>query len=67
VVTHLAQVAARADHQISVLKSEVGGRTITTAAVVTGEERVVELSRMLSGHPDSDVARAHARELLDQS
>jgi DNA repair ATPase RecN len=30
-----------------------------------GEERVIELSRMLSGHPDSDVARAHARELLE--
>ena len=30
----------------------------------TGEDRVVELSRMLSGHPDSDAARAHARELL---
>lgn len=65
VVTHLAQVAARADHQISVLKQEDGGRTVTTAALVTGEERVVEVSRMLSGHPDSDVAQAHARELLD--
>ena len=29
-----------------------------------GEDRVTELSRMLSGHPDSDAARAHARELL---
>ena len=29
-----------------------------------GEDRVRELSRMLSGHPDSDAARAHARELL---
>ena len=27
-------------------------------------QRVGELSRMLSGHPDSDAARAHARELL---
>jgi DNA repair protein RecN (Recombination protein N) len=64
VVTHLAQVAARADHQISVVKQEAGGRTVTTALVVTGEERVAEVSRMLSGHPDSDAARAHARELL---
>jgi DNA repair protein RecN (Recombination protein N) len=65
VVTHLAQVAARADHQISVLKEEAGGRTTTTAATVVGEDRVVEVSRMLSGHPDSDAARAHARELLE--
>jgi DNA repair protein RecN (Recombination protein N) len=65
VVTHLAQVAARADHQISVLKQEAGGRTVTTAAPVSGEDRVAEVSRMLSGHPDSDAARAHARELLE--
>jgi DNA repair protein RecN (Recombination protein N) len=64
VVTHLAQVAAKADQQITVQKDEIGGRTLTSASPVRGEERVIELSRMLSGHPDSDVARAHARELL---
>jgi DNA repair protein RecN (Recombination protein N) len=65
VVTHLAQVAAKADRQIAVHKDEVDGRTLTSARPVEGEERVVELSRMLSGHPDSDAARAHARELLE--
>jgi DNA repair protein RecN (Recombination protein N) len=64
VVTHLAQIAACADHQISVEKREVEGRTVTSAATIEGEDRVIELSRMLSGHPDSDSARAHARELL---
>ena len=64
VVTHLAQVAARGDQQISVAKREVGGRTVTTAFTVEGEDRVRELSRMLSGHPDSQAAQAHARELL---
>jgi DNA repair protein RecN (Recombination protein N) len=64
VVTHLAQVAAGADHQISVRKVEAAGRTATTAATVRGDERVTEISRMLSGHPDSDAAQAHARELL---
>jgi DNA repair protein RecN (Recombination protein N) len=67
VVTHLAQVASRADAQISVVKRESRGRTVTTATAVRGEERVTELSRMLSGHPDSDAARAHARELLGAS
>ncbi len=64
VVTHLAQVASQADAQISVVKGESRGRTVTSATVVEGEDRVTELSRMLSGHPDSDAARAHARELL---
>jgi DNA repair protein RecN (Recombination protein N) len=66
VVTHLAQVAAFADHQVAVRKAVTDdGRTVTTAEVLSGEERVIELSRMLSGHPDSATARAHAEELLD--
>ncbi len=65
VVTHLAQVAAQADHQIEVRKGERSGRTRSEVTTLEGESRVVELSRMLSGHPDSDSARRHARELLD--
>lgn len=64
VVTHLPQVAAAADHQISVAKSVEEGRTTTRVVDLTGEERVVELSRMLSGQPTSESARTHARELL---
>jgi len=64
VVTHLAQVAAFADSQISVDKAEIGGRTLATVERVEGEARVIELARMLSGQPDSAAARIHARELL---
>ncbi len=64
VVTHLAQVAAFADTHVQVRKREVGGRSQATAAVLEGEHRLVELSRMLSGQPGSAVARAHAHELL---
>jgi len=64
VVTHLAQVAAFADQQVLVSKSESQGRTVARAAPLSGEDRIVELSRMLSGHPDSPAARRHAKELL---
>ncbi|MGD1011882.1 MAG: DNA repair protein RecN [Acidimicrobiales bacterium] len=64
VVTHLAQVAAFADQHVLVSKSEVEGRTVAAVKTVTGDDRVVELSRMLSGHPDSAAARRHAKELL---
>jgi DNA repair protein RecN (Recombination protein N) len=64
VVTHLAQVAAFADHQLVVDKREETGRTVARVRAVEGEERVIELSRMLSGHPDSTAARTHAAELL---
>jgi DNA repair protein RecN (Recombination protein N) len=65
VVTHLAQVAALADQQIEVRKFERGGRTRSEIVVLDAEGRVVEISRMLSGRPDSASARRHARELLD--
>ena len=64
VVTHLAQVAAQADHQVAVHKVESGGRTRSEVTPLDADGRVVEISRMLSGSPDSESARRHARELL---
>jgi DNA repair protein RecN (Recombination protein N) len=65
VVTHLAQVAASAGHQLVVDKQESGGRSVAEARPVDGEARVVELARMLSGMSASGSARRHAEELLD--
>jgi DNA repair protein RecN (Recombination protein N) len=67
VVTHLPQVAAAADAQVAVTKAERRGRTVATARPLSGDDRVVELSRMLSGSPDSATARGHAEELLAQA
>lgn len=65
VVTHLAQVAAFATDQVAIEKSDSSGRTLTFARPVSGEDRLTELSRMLSGQPSSEVARRHAEELLE--
>lgn len=62
VVTHLPQVAAFADQHILVRKNEDG--SLSRVQVLTAEERVVELARMLSGHDQSAAAQEHARELL---
>ncbi|MGH9057086.1 MAG: DNA repair protein RecN [Acidimicrobiales bacterium] len=64
VVTHLAQVAARADRHLVVRKATVGGRTTARVVGVEGQDRVVEVSRMLSGSPGSETASSHAEELL---
>jgi len=66
VVTHLPQVAAFGDRHLVVRKDAVGERTVASAEAVDGAARVVELSRMLSGRPDSITARRHAEELLAQ-
>jgi DNA repair protein RecN (Recombination protein N) len=65
VVTHLAQVAARAARHVVVTKRVAGGVTTATAAVVLDDDRVDEVARMLSGS-DGDAARRHALELLSQ-
>ena len=64
VVTHLPQVAAYADAQVQVAKHSDDEATVSRASVLDPDERVIELSRMLSGQPDSDAARTHAAELL---
>jgi DNA repair protein RecN (Recombination protein N) len=64
VVTHLPQVAAFAEAQVAVAKAVEGDRTVATARLLDEAERVVELSRMLSGQPGSVAAHDHAQELL---
>jgi DNA repair protein RecN (Recombination protein N) len=64
VVTHLAQVAAWSDAQVAVTKRQDDDTTVSVARRLEGEDRVVELARMLSGSPDSETARRHAAELL---
>ncbi len=59
-VTHLPQVAAFADTH-AVVRREGPAATVE---LVEGEERLEELSRMLSGLPESERGRDHAEELL---
>jgi DNA repair protein RecN (Recombination protein N) len=64
-VTHLAQVAAFADHHV-VVRKDVAGATgigVTDVRALTGDERTAELARMLGGS-DTATARRHAAELL---
>ena len=64
VVTHLPQVAAFASTQVVVDKRTEAGATIALADIVTDDKRVIELSRMLSGMPESEAGHRHAEELL---
>jgi DNA repair protein RecN (Recombination protein N) len=66
-ITHLPQIAARAHHHILVAKGARGGVTTADVTVLTGQPRVTEIARMLGGDPESDVSRAHARELLESA
>jgi DNA repair protein RecN (Recombination protein N) len=63
-VTHLAQIAAFADHQYRIEKLVIDGRSVTRVEPLSGEARVEELARMLSGSRITDAARQHVKELL---
>lgn len=65
-VTHLAQVAARADHQLRVSKRHEGDTTALDVASLDTPSRQREIARML-GSADSERSRAHAAELLGES
>lgn len=62
-ITHLHQVASRAQNQLSVSKKEEDGRTFTSVKELDYEGRVDELVRMLGG--ESETVREHARQLLE--
>jgi DNA repair protein RecN (Recombination protein N) len=64
-VTHLAQVAARADRHGWLQKHTDGGRTRSALAWVAGDARNRELARLLSGQPDRAEALEHAKVLLE--
>jgi DNA repair protein RecN (Recombination protein N) len=63
-VTHLPQVAAYADTHLVVEKAASGSVTSSGVTSVDGGDRVEELSRMLAGLAESELARGHAVELL---
>lgn len=63
-VTHLAQVAACADHHFVVTKALQGAATVSDVQPVAGEARVGEVARMLGGERLSGTSRAHAEAML---
>ncbi|HET9217634.1 MAG TPA: DNA repair protein RecN [Terriglobia bacterium] len=63
-VTHLAQIASCAEHHYRIEKLVLDGRTVTRVESLTGESRVDELVRMMSGSRVTDAARQHIREML---
>ncbi len=65
-ITHLPQVAAFADCHYRVEKGETDGRTMTRLVTLEGEERVLEMARMLGGARVTDRTLEHARELIGQ-
>ncbi len=63
-VTHLPQIACRADAHFSIAKEAADGRTRTVVTRLGAEERVREIARMLGGAGLTPTSLKHAREML---
>lgn len=63
-ISHLPQVASKANHHFKVSKAEEGGRTTTKLQPLDAQGRVEELAAMLSGSEIGEAARAQARSLM---
>jgi len=63
-ITHLPQIASKGKDHFLVYKDETAERTITHIRRLEGEERVMEIARMLSGSSLTEASIANARELM---
>ena len=66
-VTHLAQIAAKADNHLLIEKNTSGGKTFTKVITLSGEARIKEIARIMSGSEITESLYNSAKELLDRS
>ncbi|HOF22215.1 MAG TPA: DNA repair protein RecN, partial [Bacteroidales bacterium] len=64
-ITHLPQVASRGARHFHVYKEDEGDSTITRVKLLSGDERIMEVARLLSGSEVTQAALKNARELLE--
>jgi DNA repair protein RecN (Recombination protein N) len=63
-ITHLPQVASRGTKHYHVYKDDTDSSTFTSIKLLTPEERILEVARLLSGSEVTETAMKNARELL---
>ncbi len=66
-ITHLAQIAAMADSHYVIVKEDNAERTMTRIRLLTHEEEVMEIARLVTGNQMTEVTREHAKELKLQA
>ena len=66
-ITHLPQIAAKADSHYEIEKHAEEGKTVTNIRRLDAEASVRELARLLTGETLTETALSHARELIEQA
>lgn len=66
-VTHLAQIAAAAEGHFLIEKSVSSGKTYTNVTLLSEEDRINEIARIMSGTNLTENTISSAKELIDRS
>ncbi|WP_419790409.1 DNA repair protein RecN [Staphylococcus chromogenes] len=66
-ISHLPQVASMSDHHLYITKHEKDDRTTTQVQELSGEERVQEVARMISGATVTKLTLQNAKEMIEQN
>ncbi len=66
-ITHLAQIASRGNTHFAIEKQVAAGRTTVVVNLLTAEQRVAEVARMIGGANVTETVLQHAREMLAYS
>ncbi len=64
-ITHLAQIAAIADNHMQISKETKGNNTYTSVCTLTGDDRIHEVARIMSGSDITDNLYNTAKELIE--
>ncbi len=65
-ITHLQQIASQADYHFKVYKEVSKNRTITKIKLLSKDERIKEIARMMAGKKISDLTLEHAAEMIEE-
>ena len=66
-ISHLPQVASMSDHHLFISKNTDDERTTTQVKELSGEERIDEVARMISGATVTKLTRQNAKEMIEQN
>ncbi len=63
-ISHLPQIAAKADRHFHVYKDQVEGKSVSLIKVLSVDEQIEEVAKMISGNQVTDSSLSSARELI---
>jgi len=65
-ITHLQQIASQSDYHFKVYKEVSKNRTLTKIKLLSKDERIKEIARMMAGKKISDLTLEHAAEMIEE-